>query len=398
MMQLLSNKLLGALCLAFSACGTQQYEPGSIPSNANLPANEAINARFSTVIAYPHLSFENPLLVSSVPGEKRLAVTEQPGRIRVFDQVQSTKESTTVLDISDRILYGGEQGLLGIAFDPHFRKNRFIYLHYSSSKPRRTVVSRMHWDADADLIDPGTEVVILQIEQPYSNHNGGMLDFGPDGYLYIGVGDGGSGGDPHNHGQNPETLLGTILRLDVSETSSNQPYAIPSDNPFAETGNARAEIFAYGLRNPYRFSFDRETGALWLGDVGQGRFEEINVIESGGNYGWRVFEASRDFDATTNTLPASAFQAPVYEYDHGEGVSVTGGYVYRGKALAPLRGHYVYADYASGGIWALTQDKNNIIANTRLGSVPSPTAFGETTEGELLIVSRTQGIYKLVIN
>ena len=222
-----------------------------------------------------------------------------------------------------------------------------------------------------------------------------MLAFGPDGYLYIAMGDGGSGGDPLNSGQDMTTLLGKMLRIDVHPSDPNDAYDIPVDNPFVGNANVLDEIYASGLRNPFRFSFDRQTGDLWLGDVGQGQLEEIDLITAGSNYGWRVFEGTQPFDDSQNTLPISAFTPPVFEYGRSEGVAVIGGYVYRGNQLATLFGRYLYTDFGSGTVWALAWDGNQVTANDVIASASSPTSFGETNDGEVLIVSRNAGLFSL---
>ena len=256
------------------------------------------------------------------------------------------------LDIRDRVSNrGSEEGLLGLAIDPH--KDGQFYVYYSAANPRRSVVSRFSsgskgQPAERKPADPGSELVILEVDQPYPNHNGGQIAFGPDGYLYVGLGDGGSAGDPLGNGQNTSTLLGSILRIDVSECHcSGQPYAIPPDNPFAD-GGGRSEIWAYGLRNPWRFSFDRQTGDLWTGDVGQNQWEEIDIIERGGNYGWNILEANHCFNPRNNCDDAGTIP-PVWEYSlDGTPCSVIGGHVYRGNAIPWLRGTYIYGDFCSG--------------------------------------------------
>ncbi len=404
--------LLGLGCLLQAACGggsgggdggPPPAPPGGDPfglsqrqalASFNLPLGGAAAGSFDLLNAFPNLSFSAALYVTAVPGEDRLVVVEQGGRIVAFANQSTTSDSSTVLDIASRIEFSGEQGLLGLAFDPDFGSNRFVYLHYSVTGPRRSVIARMQWDTGSDRIEESTEKIILEVDQPFGNHNGGMLAFGPDGYLYIALGDGGSGGDPLNHGQDRRTLLGSMLRLDVHPQNPGDPYDVPLDNPFVGEADVRPEIYAYGLRNPFRFSFDRQTGTLWLGDVGQGAIEEIDIIEAGGNYGWRVFEGSREFDDSLNTLPNSAFTPPVFEYDHSLGVAVIGGYVYRGNQLGSLFGKYLYTDFASGTVWALTWDGSQVTANEAIASASSPTSFGETHGGEILLVSRNDGLFR----
>ena len=238
---------------------------------------------------------------------------------------------------------------MGFAFDPDFQQNRYVYMHYSMLNPTTLGYFRMTWNASSDLIQTGSEKIILELDQPYLNHNGGMIAFGPDGYLYIGFGDGGSGGDPENRAQDRSNLHGSILRIDVHPANDSIPYDIPLDNPFVGEPGVREEIFAYGLRNPFRFSFDPQTGDLWAGDVGQVTREEIDIIESGGNYGWRVYEGTTVYNDSGNTLPPSAFTPPVYEYGRSVGTSIIGGVVYRGNEIPSLVGRYLYADWGTGG-------------------------------------------------
>ncbi|NJN14497.1 MAG: PQQ-dependent sugar dehydrogenase [Planctomycetes bacterium] len=242
------------------------------------------------VRAFPNLGFDRPLFLTAPPdGTDRLFVLEQIGRIRVFPNVDSIGAAGTFLDISARVNSGGEEGLLGLAFHPDYATNGFFYVYYSASNPRRSVISRFSVTADPDVADSTSEVILLTFTQPFSNHNGGCLGFGPDGKLYIASGDGGSGDDPGNHGQSLTDLLGKILRL-------NPDGSIPADNPFVGAGGgARGEIWAHGLRNPWRFSFDRNSGDLWAGDVGQNAVEEIDIIERGGNYGWRIYEGNNSY-------------------------------------------------------------------------------------------------------
>ena len=360
----------------------------------DLPTQGVALGSFDLTNRFPNLSFPVAVFVAGVPGENRLAVVQQSGFARAFVNDVATTTFQTVLDVSGQVLNSGEQGLLGLAFDPDFATNRFIYVHYSAaSGQRRSVISRFTWDAGTDSAALNTEKVLLEINQPFGNHNGGMLAFGPDDLLYIAMGDGGSGGDPQNNAQDPSNLLGSMLRIDVHPNNPADPYDIPLDNPTFTQPGARAETWAIGLRNPFRFSFDRATGDLWLGDVGQGAIEEIDIITSGGNYGWRVFEGTQPFDGSANTLPNSAFTDPVFEYDHSEGVAVIGGYVYRGNSLPSLQGRYIYTDFGSGTVWALDYDGANVLANDVIATASSPTSFGEDNQGELYLVSQNGGIF-----
>lgn len=368
-------------------------------ANFTIPGETAAvavdSSAYTVTEAFPNLRFESALFIAGVPGTNQLAVLRQSGQLETFVEDTDSSTSIVALDLSDTVLFSGEQGLLGLAFDPEFITSRFIYLHYSRDAPRRSVISRFTWPANSDQIDRNSEKVILTLEQPFSNHNGGMLAFGPDDYLYIAFGDGGSGGDPANNAQDTTSLLGSLLRIDVHPTDDSEPYAIPDDNPFVADQNFRSEIFAYGLRNPFRFSFDRQTGDLWLGDVGQGAQEEINLIEAGGNYGWRVFEGTERFDDSSNNLPDTAFSPPVITYGRDQGISVIGGYVYRGNLLSGLRGRYFYTDFGTGDIWAARFDGTTITDQVTIGSVTLPSSFGENNNGELYITSLNGGIFNI---
>ncbi|KAA3600069.1 MAG: glucose sorbosone dehydrogenase [Calditrichaeota bacterium] len=306
--------------------------------------------------------FENVALEKPVDfqncGDDRIFVVEQEGRIQVINS--QTQESNLFLDISEKVDdNGNEEGLLGLAFHPNFKNNGFFFVNYTATNPDRTVISRFSV-ANEISANPQSEFVILEIEQPYSNHNGGQIAFGKDGFLYIGMGDGGSAGDPKNHGQNLETLLGAMLRIDVDTTQNGENYGIPADNPFVgNSENFREEIFAYGLRNPWRFSFDSESGTLWAGDVGQNAIEEVDILENGKNYGWRIQEGTKCFNPSTNCDTTGLVQ-PIVEYTHEVGRSITGGFVYRGEKINSLKGAYVYADFVSGIIWSLKFDSGNL--------------------------------------
>ena len=336
-------------------------------------------------------------LVQPDDGSGLIFVTEQRGVIHAFAPNQPQQGAHVFLDITDRVNRGGnEEGLLGLAFDPDYRNNGCFYVYYSAANPRRSVVSRFSLDQRIPAIAARqSEVVIMEVGQPFSNHNGGQIMFGPDGYLYIGLGDGGGAGDPQRNGQNLGTLLGSILRIDVSGLSASGDYEIPSDNPFVDTAGARGEIWAFGLRNPWRFSFDTQTGLLWAGDVGQNTWEEIDIIVKGSNYGWNTMEGFHCY-SQPGGCEQSGLALPVVEYDHSEGCSVTGGYVYRGDKMPLVRGYYIYGDYCSGNIWALRYDGNAVTQNVLLAkSGLSITSFGEDLEGNLYILSREGGIYTL---
>lgn len=331
---------------------------------------------------------ESPLYVGFEPGtDERMYVIEQKGRILSYDANRVNK--TVVLDISAKIVSGGEMGLLGLAFHPQYATNKRAFINYTIERPDLTTIV-----AEVKLGSRAEERELLSIPQPYTNHNGGQVTFGKDGYLYISAGDGGSANDPHGNGQSKRTLLGKLLRIDVDHGA---PYSIPKDNPFATESNVRQEIYAYGLRNVWRFSFDRVTGALFAGDVGQDKWEEINVIEKGKNYGWNTMEGLHCFKPAVG-CNQKGLELPIAEYPHSQGVSVTGGYVYRGKKIPGLEGAYIYGDYGSGKIWALyyDQEKKTVSSNELLLNSRLPlSSFGEDNSGELYVVAYNGTIYRL---
>jgi glucose/arabinose dehydrogenase len=327
--------------------------------------------------------FSRPVDIQSAnDGSGRLFVVEKAGYIRVYENGNLLSEP--FLDITDRVNDGGyEMGLLGLAFHPDYEQNGFFFVNYTG-EGGHTRISR--FQASGTSADSASENVLLIIEQPYQNHNGGALAFGPDGYLYAGLGDGGNGGDPHKNGQNINSLLGKILRLDVN---NGDKYSIPSDNPF---GN---EVWAYGLRNPWRISFDRTTGDLWIGDVGQGQWEEIDYLpaglEGGANFGWSVMEGNHAFDSE----PQSGMLLPATEYSHAEGgCSVTGGYVYRGT-IPEWNGVYVYGDYCSGKIWALILSNGQWQSQVMFETNLRITSFGQDESGEIYLASDDGNLYRL---
>ncbi len=332
-------------------------------------------------------------LTNAGDGSGRLFILEQDGRLRILQQGGLLVEP--FLDITERVgRSGSEQGLLGLAFHPQYAQNGLFYVNYTDLNGD-TVIARFQVDGqDANRAQAGSEQPVLQIPQPYANHNGGHLAFGPDGYLYIGMGDGGSAGDPQENGQSLDTLLGKILRIDVD---SGEPYAIPADNPFA-AGGGRPEIWAYGLRNPWRFSFDRLTGDLYIADVGQNTWEEVNWLpagEGGANFGWNIFEASHPF---RDGMPDGAqMMMPVAEYNHNEGCSVTGGYAWRSTLLPAWQGVYLYGDYCTGFVWGLLRTQQGAWKNARLfefsGTISS---FGEDEQGQVYLVDHAGGVYLLV--
>jgi glucose/arabinose dehydrogenase len=364
----------------------------------NIQAVSDVQPIYQITKAFPNLSFNRPVgIYHAGDGTNRLFMVSQQGQIRVFENSESTTTLEVFLDISDKVLYGGEQGLLGLAFHPNFGSNSFFYVDYTANNPRRTVITRYAVEqGNPNQGDENSEQIILEVQQPYSNHNGGQIAFGPDGYLYIALGDGGSGGDPSGNGQNRATLLGSILRIDVDSPSDGKEYSVPADNPFV--GNAqgyREEIWAYGLRNPWRFSFDPVTDWLWAGDVGQSSREEIDIIEKGGNYGWNVMEGSQCYSPSSG-CDQTGLELPLLDYGRNLGYSVSGGFVYRGSELPELAGAYIYGDYGSGRIWALEYDGVGEAVRTELLDTSlSISSFGVDDENELYICDLGGKIYKL---
>ncbi|MCH8568189.1 MAG: PQQ-dependent sugar dehydrogenase [Balneolales bacterium] len=361
---------------------------------------EAQEVNYELEQPFPNVSITQLLgLEAPVNGSTYIYLLSQPGQIYRLDIAAESPQAEVWLDISGRLISGGERGLLGLAFHPEFEQNGRFYVNYTASSPLRTVISRFTADEDGNG-DPNSEEVLLEFNQPFANHNGGQISFGPDGFLYIASGDGGSGGDPQNHGQNPQTLLGAMLRIDVDNINVGLAYAIPEDNPFVGSPDGANEIYAWGLRNPWRFSFDRESGVLWTGDVGQNAWEAIHTIENGLNYGWNILEGSNCYPAGTNCDP-TGLELPVFEYNHNQGDrSITGGYVYRGSANPSLFGKYIYGDFISGRIWALDYDLENeeFISNTELINTPfNISSFGEDANGEIYVLSYGNGrIYRFV--
>jgi glucose/arabinose dehydrogenase len=337
--------------------------------------------------------FEAPLGVTNAgDGSGRLFVVEQTGAIRIIDGGTVLEEP--FLDVGEAIVAGGEQGLLGLAFHPDYKRNGRFFINYTDVSGD-TVVAEVQTSGDPNQADEGSVQPLLQIDQPFANHNGGQLEFGSDGYLYIATGDGGSGGDPQGNGQNTGALLGKLLRIDVD---SGDPYGIPDDNPFANGGGA-PEVWAYGLRNPWRFSFDSKTDDLWIADVGQGDFEEINrtpTDRSGLNYGWNIMEGNQCFEE--GGCDRSEKVLPISGYTHEFGCSVTGGYVYRGAESPALTGGYIFGDYCSGTIWGIDARVSNFtMPQTLLESGLSLSSFGLDEEGELYLTDLSDGgVYKVV--
>ena len=343
---------------------------------------------------FPQLSLRRPVQALQAPGDDRhLFVLEQAGRVLRLDlDKPDAREPSVWLDIREQVNdRGNEEGLLSMAFHPKFAENGRFFLYYTAERPRRSELTRFQVDKATGLPDIRTAKVFLEVAQPYSNHNGGTVLFGPDGMLYLSLGDGGAANDPHGHGQNLSSLLAKVIRIDVDTASGNRPYSIPADNPFIDTPDAAPEVWACGLRNVWRMSFDRASGRLYGGDVGQNQWEEIDLIERGGNYGWNPREGLHAFNGGRNGSARPNFIEPIAEYSHSDGVSVTGGFVYRGKRLPGLQGVYLYADYAFGTIWGLrcgdgTHGQPAVV--WKRGAQRSMwSSFGELNDGELVLCS-----------
>jgi glucose/arabinose dehydrogenase len=333
-------------------------------------------------------------IVAAGDGSDRLFIVQQGGLIRILEN--GVLLSAPFLDLTARVSCCGERGLLGLAFHPDYDVNGFFFVNYTDNNGE-TVVARYSVSSNPDVASAQSAVTILQVPQPFSNHNGGQLQFGPDGYLYIGMGDGGSGGDPGNRAQSIDTLLGKMLRIDVDH---GLPYTIPPDNPLRFRIGARPEIWATGLRNPWRFSFDRQTGDLWIADVGQGTFEEIDFqsasSDGGENYGWRLMEGFHCFTPSTGCTNGVQLTLPVYEYDHSVGCSVTGGYRYRGPRYPRLNGVYLFGDFCSGVIFGGFEDGSTFDFRTLLASNLAISTFGEDERGEVYVADYDGGtVYRI---
>ncbi|HVJ66714.1 MAG TPA: PQQ-dependent sugar dehydrogenase [Caulifigura sp.] len=349
------------------------------------------------------------LLTHAGDGSNRVFVPLQQGQLHVFENKPDVASTKLFMDISDRVLYRereNEQGFLGLAFHPKFKENGEFFIYYTSSKIQPPegkaapcIVSRFKVSKDdPNKADPNSEEQLLMIEQPFWNHDGGTVVFGPDGYLYIALGDGGAANDPFRNGQNLSQKLGKILRIDVDKKENGKNYGIPKDNPFVNQTGAAPEIYAYGFRNPWRIAFDRQSGRLWAADVGQNLWEEIDIVKPGKNYGWNFQEGTKPF-GNVAAAPGTEVVTPIWEYDHQVGKSITGGFVYRGKKLPELQGKYLYADYVSGLIWALKYDEGagKVLSNESIPSDKLPiVSWGEDEAGEayFMVVTPTgKGIY-----
>ena len=393
--------MLPLVCGVCVGCGGGSGEPG--PADIDPPVTDTLPA-VTTQRVFAQLSFNQPLALLQAPGDaSRWFVVERAGYVRVFDNNSGASASTTFLDINGRVESGAsEAGLLGIAFHPDFPATPEVFVSYTrSGSPLVSYISRFFSTDNGLTLNAGVEDVILTVLQSASNHNGGNLAFGPAGELYIGFGDGGGSGDPRENAQDTNNLLGSIVRIDVD---SDVPYAIPAGNAFPSTnadcnqgfGSAPCpEIFAWGLRNPWRFSFDSFTGNLWAGDVGQNEWEEVDVVEVGQNYGWNDREGAHCFDPPSGC--ADTFTDPITEYDHSLGVSITGGYVYRGTAIPDLVGWYVFADFGSGLLFAIPEDSLAGVIPLELSATGlSIASFGEDADGELYVVHYGGTIHQII--
>jgi glucose/arabinose dehydrogenase len=336
-------------------------------------------------------------IVDPGDGSGRLFIIEQTGTIRVLEN--GALRDDVFLDLSDQVSGSSEQGLLGLAFHPGFAESGQLFVDYTDLDGD-TVVARYQVDSgDPNLADPDSAEQVLTVDQPFPNHNGGDLAFGPDGYLYIALGDGGSQGDPNGNGQNPGTLLGSILRIDVDSTTGDLPYGIPEDNPFADSAGGAPEVYIYGLRNPWRFSFDRDTGDLYIADVGQNMIEEINMLpageQAGANLGWNILEGSACYLASDCRPDGTVL--PVTEYSHDFGCSVTGGYVVRGGLIPALEGVYLFADYCSGLLWGTARDAEGAWQTSDpVETGLNISSFGQGPDGEIYVVDLNGSVYQVV--
>ena len=393
---LLSVALITSACTngqeaAQPSAPPQTRAPTPTPSPSPTPSPEPVNITDISVRLKRIATLRAPLATAIRKGDSTLYVAEQLGRIMAIRD--GKVRPRPVLNISEHVTAGGEQGLLGIAFSPD---GQLLYVNYTDVEGNTRIVEYSMKEGRAD---PSSRRQLLFVEQPFSNHNGGQLAFGPDGYLYIGLGDGGAGGDPFGNGQSLQTLLGKVLRIDP-RPGGGRPYRIPSDNPFVDEDDARPEIWAYGLRNPWRFSFDRATGDLWIGDVGQNAREEIDFqparSNGGENYGWNLMEASLPFASEEK---AEETVLPIYEYPLGRNgaCSVTGGFVYRGTRIPELTGTYVFGDFCDGRLLALRQRGGKVREKGALGLVVDQlSSFGEDPNGELYVLSLAGGVYQLL--
>ena len=362
---------------------------GDAPSQTTTSSRNALSLGVEEVAS----GLDNPIFLTAPAGDARLFIVEQPGRIRIVENGKLIEKP--FLDITGKVGYGGERGLLSVAFHPRYAANGFLYVNYTD-KNGDTRIERYTVSSDRNVADPASARVILGIDQPYANHNGGLNMFGPDGMLYIGMGDGGSQGDPHGNGQNPNQLLGKLLRIDVDH---GDPYSVPPANPYAR-GGGRGEIWALGLRNPWRFSFDRATGLLYIADVGQDKYEEMNIApasRAGVNYGWSTMDGPSCFKSPL--CNKSGLQQPVFTYGHDHGTcSIIGGFVYRGRKIPEVVGQYFYSDYCNSWVRSFTYADGKLGESHQWldGGLGSIVSFGEDAAGELYLCSSNGRVYRIV--
>lgn len=408
-----NNVLTGSVAIDLLTPGAYTVTAAAVASNLTThtpaPATQTVTvtvgATATAAVAYTAsalaltveqvvMGLTNPVYLTAPAGDGRLFIVEQPGRIRVYKN--GALLATPFLDITTIVQYGGEEGLLSVAFDPAYATNGRFYVYYTD-KSGNIAVARYTATPSGDIADAGSRTEVITIAHPtFGNHNGGLAMFGPDGMLYLGTGDGGSGGDPNNNAQNVNALLGKLLRIDVTDL----PYTIPATNPFAGATAGRDEIWAYGLRNPWRYAFDPTAGTLYIADVGQGSWEEINSVSAatgGLNYGWRIMEGAHCF----NPSPCNAvgLTIPVHEYSHAGGAcSITGGFVYRGAAIPELRGHYLYSDFCLGWLSSLRMSGSAATDHHQwvIGSIGNVLSFGMDAAGELYMLSANGRVYRVV--
>ena len=392
--------------LLLSSCGGGSDTASMGPSPPPLPPPPPAAITVTTSQVFDPISMQAPVAMLQAPGDpSRWFVIEQQGIVRVFPNMANVTNNdvSVFIDIRARVVSGGERGLLGMAFHPNFGNGNFdVFLSYTRNNGGlESAITRFRSIDNGSTLDATMEDIILTIPQGFNNHNGGQIAFGPDGFLYAGWGDGGSGGDPNDHAQNTNDLLGTFTRIDVD---GGVPYAIPAGNPFEANAANRClqgvgggdcpEIYAHGLRNPWRWSFDRLNNDLWVGDVGQSQWEEVDRVVAGGNYGWRCREGAHDFNTTGC---GAGLTDPVTEYDHSQGQSITGGYVYRGNAIPELQGFYVFGDFVSGRIWAIpATSQQGAVGQELLDTTFGISSFAEDNDGELYVIDYTGGVHQLV--
>ena len=402
--------LLILVCVSYlTACGGSSGGGGSGAGGVHKTATATATltpTATPTVLPIPALTlqtvatgFTSPLgMEMPNDGTNRFFVVEQGGTIKILQN--GTVAAQNFLDISSEVTSGGELGLLGVTFHPDFPTNGRLFVNYTRTLTGgqiQSVIAEFRVTSNPNVVDPATERILLTQNQPFANHKAGQLAFGPDGLLYFGLGDGGSGGDPMGNGQNLQTLLGKMMRIDVDHMDPGLQYAIPPSNPFATSTTALHEIYAYGLRNPWRFSFERGTGRLFCADVGQASFEEIDIVQNGLNYGWNIMEGDHCFNPPTG-CDMTGLTLPITEYDHSQGIAVIGGYVYKGTAIPALLNLYIFGDLSSGNIWYLREGPPGTFTQTLLMNSPETlSSFGQDMAGEIYLVNYGAGsIAKLV--